>query len=129
MPHRPPIQSDRHFVILPAAGERSHVSSSILKYQLHRQIAGMLMVEVVDFATSVEAYTGDGKGDGVRNAALSDAHVSGDYIHIAELKCPAVRITLEATNGKPGHTKLFDRLNHGFPPFYAACAPPRSMIW
>lgn len=57
------------------------------------------MVEIVDFATGVEAYTGDGKGDGVRNAALSNAHVSGDHIHIAELKCPAVRITLKAADG------------------------------
>ena len=106
------IQCDVHFVILTMAGECPNFAGLILKLQLYQQITGILMIEVVNLRAGIEAYAGDGKGDGVGNAAFPHAHMAGDHIHAAKLKGLLVRISLKPADCKPGHTELLDRLDH-----------------
>ena len=47
------------------AGEGPKFAGLILKLQLYQQITGILMIEVVNLRAGIEAYAGDGKGDGV----------------------------------------------------------------
>ena len=106
------VQSNVHFVLFTMAGKRPEPSGPVLKLQFYPQITGILVIEIVDLRTGVEAHAGDGKGDGVGNAAFPHPHMAGDHIHIAKLKGLLIRISLKSTDGEPGHTELLDRLDH-----------------
>ena len=112
LPDADTVQRDVHFVILAMAGECPKFAGLILKLQLYQQIAGILMVEVVDLRAGIESHAGNSKGDGVGNAAFPHAHMAGDHIHAAKLKSLLVRISLKPADCKPGHAKLLDRLDH-----------------
>ena len=106
------IHRDVHAVILPAASKRPGFPVLILKFQLHQQITGILVVQVVELRAGVEAHAGDGEGDGVCNTALSHTHVAGNEVHAAKLESLAVCVALKAADGKALHAELFDRLDH-----------------
>ena len=110
--HTDTVQRDVHVVVLPSAGQRSGLAVLRLELQLYQQVSGALVVEIVDLGPGIEAHAGDGKGDGVGDAAFPYTHMAGDHIHAAETKRLRFRVTLESAHGEPGHAELLDGVDH-----------------
>ena len=102
------VVADLHPVIDSPAGENVARAGPVGQGQGHAQFFVPHVVEPVDAGPPEKGDTGDGEGDGVRDAGLALAVVAGDAVHAAELIGDRLGEALEALHGQRRHLKFLD---------------------